>query len=156
MLRLLVAMLLLLAAVSAVGAAELRPAKLLEAESYNERQTTGAIIKGNGGIYSLNHDMNRITVSLDGMKITAVFEAHWSWSTKASGLVIGTEVQAMAEKDKLVVVTPEGKTIKAKIVRRELESPAMQSGGNAEGSKTKDSGTGHMAERTDDIVRRTP
>jgi hypothetical protein len=71
--------------------------------------------------------MNRIAVSLEGMKITGVFESHWSWSTKASGLVVGTMVQARVEKNKLIVMTPEGKTIKARIVRREMESPAGQS-----------------------------
>jgi hypothetical protein len=64
--------------------------------------------------------MNRITVALDGMKITGVYESHWSWSPKASDLVVGSEVKAMANKGKLVIVTPDGKTIRAKIVRREL------------------------------------
>ena len=98
------------------------PAKLLEAEAYTDRQTTGFMRKGNGGIYSISHDMNRITVSLNGMKISAIYEAHWSWSPKASGLVIGTLVQAKVDGDKLIVVTPDAKAIKAKIIRRELEA----------------------------------
>jgi hypothetical protein len=121
-------MMLTLGTASIAGAAELRPAKLLEAESYTERQTAGAVRHGNGAIYSLNHDMNRITVSLDGMKITGVFESHWSWSSKASNLVVGTEVMAMVDKGKLIVVTPDVKKIKAKIVRRELESTPSGAG----------------------------
>jgi hypothetical protein len=85
---------------------QLKPARLLETESYTERQAIGSVIKGNGGIYSMNHDMNRITVSLDGMRIWGIFKAHWSWSTKASSLIAGTEVQAMVDKNKLIVVTP--------------------------------------------------
>lgn len=110
-----------------VQAAEFSPARILEAEAYTEHQTIGAVIKGNGTIQSPRHDMNRITVSLQGMKITGIFESHWSWSVKASNLVIGTEVKAMVEKDKLIVLTPEGKTIKARIVRRERESGVQRS-----------------------------
>jgi hypothetical protein len=116
--RLLTAMVLLLLCTSA-NAEEFKAARLLDAEAYTERQTTGAVIKGNGGIYSIKHDMNRITVALDGMKVTAIYEAHWSWSPKVSNLVIGTEVQAKLDKENLVVKTDGGKTIKAHIVRRE-------------------------------------
>jgi hypothetical protein len=116
--RLLIAMALLLVCTSA-NAEEFKAARLLDAEAYTEHQTTGAVIKGNGGIYSIKHDMNRIAVALDGMKVTAVFEAHWSWSPKASNLVIGTAVQAKLDKENLVVKTSDGKTIKAHIVRRE-------------------------------------
>jgi hypothetical protein len=148
--RMLIAMSLVLT--SAVAqAAEFKPAKLLEAEAYTERQTTGAVIKGNGGIYSLKHDMNRIAVSLDGMKITAVYEAHWSWSPKASNLVIGTEVQAKLENEKVVLLTPDGKTIKAKIVRRELRSQPIA---DSEATKTiNNSGTRHKAASTTGITQ---
>jgi hypothetical protein len=117
----------LAAAASLALASDFRPARVLEAEGYTERQTQGAVIKGNGGIYSAKHDMNRVTVALDGMRISGVFESHWSWSVKAADLVVGTEVPAKVEKDKLVVLTPEGKTIRARITRRELE-PATRSG----------------------------
>ena len=116
--RQLIAMALLLMC-AAANADEFKAARLLDAEAYTEHQTTGAVIKGNGGIYSLKHDMYRIAVALDGMKVTAVYEAHWSWSPKASNLVIGTEVQAKLDKEKLVVQTPDGKTIRARIIRRE-------------------------------------
>ena len=101
---------------------ELKPAKILDAEAYTASNTAGAVHNGNGQISSINHDMNRITVALDGMKITGVYESHWSWSPKASDLVVGSEVKAMVNKGKLVIVTPDGKTIRAKIVRRELQS----------------------------------
>ena len=58
----------------------------------------------------------------------------------------------MAEKDKLVVITPEGKTIKAKIVRRELESAAKQSSETADVSRNKDLDSGHTAEHAGDLV----
>jgi hypothetical protein len=54
-------------------------------------------------------------------------------------MVIGTEVQAMAEKDKLLVLTAEGKTIKAKIVRRELEPLQERSTGRGENQDLRDS-----------------
>ena len=94
------------------------------------------MIKGNGVITSPKHDMNRITVSLEGVRVTGVFEAHWSWSTKASSLAVGTDVRGMVENDKLIVLTSEGKTIKAKIVRRELESRPSRPGENDENTSS--------------------
>jgi hypothetical protein len=151
--RLLIVMFLTLAGVGA-HATEFRAAKVVEAEAYTERQTSGAVIKGNGGIYSIKHDMNRIAVSLDGMKVTAVYEAHWSWSPKVSNVVIGTEVQAKVDKDKLVVLTPEGKTIRARIVRRELQPQPV---GDSEATKTQtinSQGNRGKLESTTDTARR--
>jgi hypothetical protein len=71
------------------------------------------------------------------MKITAVYDAHWSWSPKASNLVIGTEVQAKLENEKLVLLRQDCKTIKAKIVRRELQSQPIADSDATELSTTR-------------------
>jgi hypothetical protein len=97
-------------------------AKLLEAESYTERATTGWARKGDGGTFSMLHDMNRVTVAVDGMKITGVFESHWAKSPRASDLVVGTQVEAKVTDDKLVIALPNAREIKARIVRREIGS----------------------------------
>lgn len=119
---------------------DLKPAKILDVEAYTDRQTTGGVIKGNGAIVSLKHEMYRVVVGLDGMKITGEYEAHWSWTFRASDLVVGTDVQAMVEKDKLTLVAPNGKTLKAKIIRRELDpqSAAAVSGDHGKRAENRD------------------
>jgi hypothetical protein len=97
-------------------------ATLLDAQAYTERATTGWMRDGDGGTFSMLHNMNRMTVSLDGVLITGVFETHWGKSPRASDFVVGTTVQAMIEGDKLLIAVPNAKPIRARIVRREIES----------------------------------
>jgi hypothetical protein len=118
----LIAMCLALRLTANAEAAGYQTAMLLEAESYTERATAGWVREGNGGTFSMNHDMNRVTVSLGGLRVTGVFEAHWAKSPRASDFVVGTAVQAMIEGDRLLIAVPDSKPIKARIVRRELES----------------------------------
>jgi len=122
--RRITACLWLLCSVSLAGAAgapaTFRPAKVLDVEAYTDRQVTGAVLKGNGAIVSIPHEMYRVTLGIDGLKVTAVYEAHWSGSFRASELVVGTEVPCAVGDQQIVVTSADGtRKFKAKIVRRE-------------------------------------
>lgn len=69
-----------------------------------------------------NANANSLTVELDGMRYTVDYQTILSGGKNAaSNFVVGTEVQARVHKDKwLVLLRPDGKTLRVRITRREL------------------------------------
>jgi hypothetical protein len=98
-------------------AQDFESAVVLEARMYERQSSTfgiaGATVAGN------LVDMSRVTVALDGMRVTGEFESESGRSARATDLKVGSEVPAAIERNRLVLQMPDGTVVRAKIVRRE-------------------------------------
>ena len=65
------------------------------------------------------HDMFAITVAIDGIAVTGIYEAKWRWSYAPQDLVVGDTIDARIDGKKLIIKRPDGKEFKAKIIKRE-------------------------------------
>jgi hypothetical protein len=72
---------------------------------------------------TVEHLMFAITVSIDGMAVTGIYEAKWRWSYTPQDLVVGDTIDARIDGKKLVIKRSDGKEFKATIIRRERLQP---------------------------------
>jgi hypothetical protein len=109
-----------LAVTSTAGAENFRDAVVVDAGAYTE--TGGAVLIGNVA-YPATANMNAITVQIDGMLVTAVYETWVANGKNAAGaFVIGNTVQARLSGKRsqwLEVRVPGGSVVKASVTRRE-------------------------------------
>jgi hypothetical protein len=107
--------LILFVLVGCCFAADFKKCKLLDIRPYQDNQVIGS----NGNVVTVEHDMYAITVAIDGIAVTGEYESRWARSYKPSDLVVGDEIDAKIEGKKLVIKRPDGKELKATIIKRE-------------------------------------
>ena len=112
-------LILLLAFVGNAGRAadpEFKAALITESRAY-ERETASVTI---GGIRTpaAKEWINRVTVALEGERITGEWVAKTRISATAQDFPRGTDVPAAARRNQLMLKHPDGSVVTAKIVRR--------------------------------------
>jgi hypothetical protein len=110
----------------AEAAEEFRSAPVVESYSFERSRSlfnVGGVAAG--GVTS---DMNRVTVVIDGMRITGEFESKTVRSTSAKDFRLGADVLVALERNKLLLTAADGSVVTAKIVRREKQQPPQSAG----------------------------
>lgn len=106
---------LIFSSLALCAATDFQKARLLDVTNYTEPTPNG------------NLEMYRITVAMEGMVYTGTYDAHWVWSFRPGNLTVGDEIFAKIDKNTLILKRPDGKELKAKIIRREHESTVSSS-----------------------------
>jgi len=82
------------------------------------------IVSVNGGESNFSPPVIReVSLILDGTLYTAVYDPPLKWDEKISGLRRNVGIPARVDGDNLFVKWPDGKEVKAKIIRREKINP---------------------------------
>jgi len=112
--------LLFLAALLADGAyaadPEFKTALVTESREYDREMPTGSI--GGVRLPPKTEWTSRVTVALDGVRITGEWAPETSLSSRAEDFQRGSEVQAAVRRNQLLLKHPDGSVVTAKIVRR--------------------------------------
>jgi hypothetical protein len=114
------ALLLTLSLVAAVGYAADPEFKVgvVTASRVYEREV-GSVAIGGIRTASKSESVSRVTVALDGLRITGEWQPKTTISASASDFPRGADVAAAATRNKLLLKHPDGSVVEAKIVQRE-------------------------------------
>lgn len=86
-----------------------------------ERQASSFRIAGIPGSVGKTVEVSRVTVALDGALVTGEWEPKTSVSVSAKDFRRGTDVLAAVNRNRLLLKTPAGDVVTAKIVSREKQ-----------------------------------
>jgi hypothetical protein len=108
---------------AATQAAEPQFKAAIVTASRNYERNAGSISVG--GIQAARGTVttSRVTVALEGMRITAEWEPKTTISTTANDFPRGADVPVAVERNRLLLEAPDGSIVTAKIVKRE-QAPA--------------------------------
>ena len=95
---------------------EFKTALVTESREYDREVSTGSI--GGVRLPPKTEWTSRVTVALDGVRITGEWAPETSLSARAEDFPRGTEVQAAVKRNQLLLKHPDGSVLTAKIVRR--------------------------------------
>ena len=96
---------------------EFKTALVTESREYDREMQTGSI--GGVRLPPKTEWTSRVTVALDGVRITGEWAPETSLSTRAEDFRRGSEVQAAVRRNQLLLKHPDGSVVTARIVRRE-------------------------------------
>jgi hypothetical protein len=116
---LLPALLLVLAPLAGTAYAadpEFKTGLVTESREYERETATGSI--GGVRLPPKKEWTSRVTVAMDGVRITGEWAPETSLSARAEDFPRGTEVQAAVRRNQLLLKHPDGSVVTAKIVRR--------------------------------------
>jgi hypothetical protein len=103
---------------ASIGSAQSPNAKIVDVRAY--AIAGPSIVAPNNGyavVIPTSSDMFTVTVALDEMVYSV--EVRQSRHAKPADFIVGDSVEAHLDRQKLIVITPSGKRIKEKIIRRE-------------------------------------
>jgi hypothetical protein len=86
-----------------------------------QRQAASVRIVGVPGAVGKTVDVSRVTVALDGFSVAGEWEPKTSLSVSAKDFRRGTDVLAAIERNRLLLKSPAGDVVTAKIVSREKQ-----------------------------------
>ena len=95
---------------------EFKTALVTESREYDREMPTGSI--GGVRLPPKTEWTSRVTVALDGVRITGEWAPETSLSARAEDFRRGSEVQAAVRRNQLLLKHPDGSVVTAKIVRR--------------------------------------
>jgi len=107
--------LLLLATTCWAGEKTYQTATLLDVTRHTE--THGGFIAGGTGTTSETFTVWEITVSLDNTVIVGTYYPRM-WFYEPTDMVANAPVQVRVDKNKLIILRPDGKELKTKIIKR--------------------------------------
>jgi hypothetical protein len=95
---------------------EFKTGVITESREYDREMSTGSI--GGVRLPPRTEWTSRVTVALDGIRITGEWAPETSLSARAEDFPRGADVQAAVKRNQLLLKHPDGSVVTAKIVRR--------------------------------------
>lgn len=106
---------LLLFSAFAAAAPTYESAKLLEIHPYADK----SIVGGESSVVTVEHDMYEITVQLNDLALTGLYEKKWKWSFDPGVFVVGDPIQVRLDGNMLFIRRAGEKDLKTRIIRRQ-------------------------------------
>lgn len=103
---------------------EFKAALVTESRVYEREK--GSIAVGGVRAQAATEWTSRVTVALDGVRITGEWVPKTTISTSAKDFRRGSDVEAAATRNQLLLKAPDGSVVTAKIVRRVTPDPAAR------------------------------
>jgi hypothetical protein len=115
----------LLAAVGQAAEPQLKTAIVTAARVYDRQAGSISV----GGVQAARGTVttSRVTVALEGVRITGEWEPKTTISTTAKDFPRGSDVRVAVERNRLLLEAPDGSIVTAKIVKREQVATASDS-----------------------------
>ena len=111
---------LLISGATRAAAPEFQSTVVTRSGTY-QRQTSSFSVAGLPGSVGRTVEVSRVTVALDGILVTGEWEPKTSVSVSAKDFRRGTDVLAAVNRNRLLLRTPAGDEVTAKIVSREKQ-----------------------------------